>query len=171
MKRTLRLFSLAGLLAALTINAGLAQGRGRGYGAQGKPCPYALSQPNPNAGGWWARVRPSDARQKAFVEDSTKLHAHIRKAQFDLRQLEATKADAKTLESKQAEIDALRSRLHILQSANRALKQQIMQGSGGGRGWGRGMAGQGMGRGRGMGRGMRPGCPFAADAPAALPAK
>lgn len=148
MRQTWRILVLSGLLVAVTFSLALAQGRGRGQrggrgrGAQGAGCPYGLTQPNPNAGGWWTRVTPTDAAQQEFVQEVALLHNMIRQVQFELRSLEAANADAKTIAAKQTEIEVLRAMLHEVQFNNVVLKQQLM--------------GQGAGRGRGRG----PGCPY-----------
>jgi len=152
------MLAIGALLLALTLTFGFAQGRGagkgKGWGAQGKPCPYGLTQPNPNSGGWWTRVSPTDPKQKAFVEDVARLHTQIREKQFALRELEAAKASPETIKARQAEIDSLRAKLHDLQSSNRTLKQMMQNGRGRGRGqgicpYGNSPQGQ-MGQGRAM---------------------
>ncbi len=138
MKRTWTMLAAGVLFAALMTTPLLAQGwgRGRGYGARGLPCPYGYTQPNPNAGGWWTRVNPTDPQQKQFVEQVRALHEQIRQKQWELVQMQTNKADAGAIEAKQAEINALREQLHQLQVSNLDLKQQMMQQNGGGRGFG-----------------------------------
>lgn len=163
MKRVWMNVAVTTLVAALVISPVFAQGpgagRGNAYGAKGLPCPYGYTQPNPNAGGWWTRVNPTDPQQKQFVEQVKALHEHIRQKQWELAQMQANKADAKAVEAKQAEINALREQLHQLQFSNRELKQGIMQQNRGGRGFGGGGNGQGV-RQRMQMRGGNPNCPF-----------
>ncbi len=165
MKRTWTTIALTALVAALVVSPVWAQGRGagrgNGYGAKGLPCPYGYTQPNPNAGGWWTRVSPSDPQQKQFVEQVNALHAQIRQKQFELAQMQANNADASAIQAKQAEINALREQLHQLQYSNRDLKQGIMQTNRRGNGYGNG-AGNGNGiRQRLQKRdGTGPNCPF-----------
>lgn len=164
MKRVWTSLAVTTLVAALVISPVFAQGRGAGrgnaYGAKGQPCPYGYTQPNPNAGGWWTRVNPTDPQQKQFVEQVKALHEQIRQKQWELAQMRTNKADAKAIGAKQAEINALREQLHQLQSSNRELKQDIMQQNRGGRGFGGGGHGQGV-RQRAQMRGTNPNCPFA----------
>ncbi|MCC6441823.1 MAG: hypothetical protein IT210_00035 [Armatimonadetes bacterium] len=156
MRRFWKTLAMGGLLFTLTVTLIFAQGRGagKGYGAQSRGCPYGMNGANPNAGGWWARVNPSDAGQKAFVEKVSMLHSEIRENQVELKDLQAAKAPSQTVKSKQSEIDALRTKLHDLQVKNRSLKQRMMQSGGQGRGRGNcPMMGTGqgqMGRGAGM---------------------
>lgn len=163
MKRAWMNVAVTTLVAALVMSPAFAQGRGAGrgnaYGAKGQPCPYGYTQPNPNAGGWWTRVNPTDPQQKQFVEQVKALHEQIRQKQWELAQMQANKADAKAIEAKQAEISALREQLHQLQVSNRELKQSIMQQNRGGRGFGGGGNGQGV-RQRAQMRGGNPNCPF-----------
>lgn len=130
MKKAWTILTVSAVVAALVVSPLLAQGRGAGrgnaYGARGLPCPYGYTQPNPNAGGWWTRVNPTDPQQKAFVEQVKALHDQIRQKQFELAQLLANKADKTAIEAKQAEIDALREQLHQLQYSNREMKQSLM---------------------------------------------
>lgn len=130
MKKAWTILTVSAVVAALVVSPLLAQGRraGRGnaYGARGLPCPYGYTQPNPNAGGWWTRVNPTDPQQKAFVEQVKALHDQIRQKQFELAQLLANKADKTAIEAKQAEINALREQLHQLQYSNREMKQSLM---------------------------------------------
>lgn len=163
MKRAWTSIAVTALVAALVISPVFAQGRGAGrgnaYGAKGQPCPYGYTQPNPNAGGWWTRVNPTDPQQKQFVEQVKALHEQIRQKQWELAQMQANKADTAAIEAKQAEINALREQLHQLQVSNRELKQGIMQQNRGGRGFGGGGNGQGV-RQRTQMRGGNPNCPF-----------
>lgn len=130
MKKAWTILTVSAVVAALVVSPLLAQGRGAGrgkaYGARGLPCPYGYTQPNPNAGGWWTRVNPTDPQQKAFVEQVKALHDQIRQKQFELAQLLANKADKTAIEAKQAEINALREQLHQLQYSNREMKQSLM---------------------------------------------
>ncbi len=162
MKRAWTVVAVATVVTAMTISPVLAQGRGAGrgnaYGVRGIPCPYGYTQPNPNAGGWWTRVSPTDPQQKAFVEQVRALHDQIRRKQFELAQMQVNKADQSTIAAKQAEIDALREQLHQLQISNLELKQGIMQQNRGGRGFGG--SGQGV-RQRSQMRGTAPWCPYA----------
>jgi Spy/CpxP family protein refolding chaperone len=163
MKRAWTWIVVTTLLAAMVINPAFAQGRGAGrgnaYGAKGQPCPYGYTQPNPNAGGWWTRVNPTEPQEKQFVEQVKALHDQIRQKQFELTQMQANKADAKAIEAKQAEINALREQLHQLQVSNRELHQKMMQQNRGGSGYGG--AGNGYGnRARAQMRGTNPNCPF-----------
>ncbi|GIV15766.1 MAG: hypothetical protein KatS3mg022_1201 [Armatimonadota bacterium] len=158
MKRAWTVVAATTLVAALVVSPVFAQGRGAGrgnaYGAKGLPCPYGYTQPNPNAGGWWTRVTPTDPQQKQFVEQVKALHEQIRQKQWELVQMQANKADASAIEAKQAEINALREQLHQLQISNRDLKRDIMQ-----QGRRDGGNGQGM-RQRAQMRGGNPNCPF-----------
>ena len=112
MKKAWTILTVSAVVAALVVSPLFAQGRGAGrgnaYGARGLPCPYGYTQPNPNAGGWWTRVNPTDPQQKAFVEQVKALHDQIRQEQFELAQLLANKADKTAIEAKQAEINALK---------------------------------------------------------------
>lgn len=147
MKKAWTILTVSAVVAALVVSPLFAQGRGAGrgnaYGARGLPCPYGYTQPNPNAGGWWTRVNPTDPQQKAFVEQVKALHDQIRQEQFELAQLLANKADKTAIEAKQAEINALREQLHQLQVSNLEMKQSIMQENFSGRGFGGG-TGQGV---------------------------
>lgn len=157
MQRVWMPIAMTTLVAALLISHTWAQGRGVGrgnaYGAKGQPCPYGLTQPNPNAGGWWTRVDPTDPQQKQFVEQVRALHEQIRQKQWELAQMQANKVDTKAIEAKQAEVNALREQLHQLQVSNRELRQSILQQNRGGGN------GQGM-RQRARMRGSNPNCPF-----------
>lgn len=164
MKRAWMVLAVATAVTAMTISPVLAQGRGAGrgnaYGVRGIPCPYGYTQPNPNAGGWWTRVNPTDPQQKAFVEQVKALHEQIRQKQFELARMQANKADQSAIAAKQTEINALRDQLHQLQFSNRELKQGIMQQNRGGRGFGGGGNGQGVRQWSQM-RGTAPWCPYA----------
>lgn len=165
MGRAWTILTVSAVVTALVVSPLFAQGRGVGrgnaYGAKGQPCPYGYTQPNPNAGGWWTRVSPTDPQQKAFVEQVKALHEQIRQKQFELAQLQANKADSTAIEAKQAEINALREQLHQLQYSNREMKQSIMQEGRGGKRFGSANGnGQGV-RQRMQMRGTAPWCPYA----------
>lgn len=148
MKRVWMTLGVTMLVATLVMSPVLAQGRGAGrgnaYGAKGQPCPYGYTQPNPNAGGWWNRVAPAGPQQKQFVDQVKALHEQIRLQQRELAQMQVSGADAKAIEAKQAEINALREQLHQLQFSNREMKQGMMQQGRAGRGFGGGGNGQGV---------------------------
>lgn len=162
MKRVWMTMAFAVLVTTVALSPVLSQGRGGGrgnaYGAKGQPCPYGYMQPNPNAGGWWTRVDPTNPQQKQFVEQVMRLHEEIRQKQFELAQLQKAKADQAAIDAKQAEIQALRSQLHQLQSSNRELKQGMMQQNRGGMRYGTGN-GQGV-RQRMQMRGSALWCPY-----------
>lgn len=100
-------------------------GPGAGYGRSGMPCPFGYTQPNPNAGGWWTRVKPTTKEQKAFVDEVTSLHEQIRQRQFELNNLRISKGDPKRIASLENELADLRTRLHDVMVKNRTLMTQM----------------------------------------------
>jgi hypothetical protein len=88
----------------------------------------AAAPPGAGAGaGWWSRVDPQTDAERAYVAEVTRLHQEIRDRQCQLLDLRAGNAGAKAIAGKQAEIDALRDRLHDLNLRNRELHQRLMQ--------------------------------------------
>lgn len=75
-------------------------------------------------GGWWTRVQPQTAEQRAFVDQVKSLHSQIRAAQAA---------------GDQAKVRTLRTRLHDVMMKNRSVLQQMMMASprGGGMGAGK----------------------------------
>jgi len=165
MKRAWTTIAVTALVTALAVSTLFAQGRGAGrgnaYGAKGQPCPYGYTQPNPNAGGWWTRVSPTDPQQKQFAAQVQKLHEQIRQKQFELAQMQASAADAQAIAAKQAEMSHLREQLHQLQFSHREMKQGMMQGNRGGKGYSRdGGTGNGVRQRLQRRDGTGPNCPF-----------
>lgn len=162
MTRVWMTFGVVTAVATLVMSPVLAQGRGAGrgnaYGAKGQPCPYGYTQPNPNAGGWWNRVTPNEPQQKQFVDQVKRLHGQIQLKQRELAQMQTNGADAKAIEAKQVEINALREQLHPLQFSNREMRQGMMQQGRAGKGFNGAGNGQGL-RQRTQQRGDNPNCP------------
>lgn len=100
-------------------------GRGAGFGKMGMPCPFGYTQPNPNAGGWWTRVKPVTKEQKAFIDEVAKLHNQIRERQWELNRLRASNGDPKKIASLEKELNDLRTRLHDVMINNQALMRQM----------------------------------------------
>jgi hypothetical protein len=183
---------------ALVANAALAQGRGMGQGrgagggmgmrrgagagwcnGQGPGAGLRNGQGlGAGAGGWWTRVTPKTAEQKAFVDRVTKLHADIRTTNLEIATLRSKNAPQDQVAQKQSEVAGLRAELSKVTQSNTALLKELgvpvgygvcdgtgpkancpMAGSGQGRG-----PGCGMGRGNGMGlrngTGPNPNCPL-----------
>lgn len=137
MKRTWQVLAMGSLLLALVASTGFAQ-RQRATQGQGALARVRTRDAhtqrvgrgqggkiNPQAGGWWNRVNPTDPPQQAFAQEVAALHNQIREAQLALRQLETAQADPQIIAAKQAEIAALRARLHGVQFNNQALRQSI----------------------------------------------
>jgi len=125
MKKTALTAATVVLVLALSITLVWAQGRGAGYGRIGQPCPYGYTQPNPNAGRWWTRVKPTTPEQKAFVDEVSRLHKQIREKQFEMAQLRASGGAEAKIAAIQKDVDKLREKLYNVMIENRELRQQM----------------------------------------------
>lgn len=137
MKRTWQILMMGGLVLALTAASGLAQGRGRGGQGRGWCCQGG----GQGTGCWLTRVTPTDPKEKAFVEQVTKLQTEIRDEQVALATLQKGGARSTALDEQKTVVENLRTQFRELMTKNSELQQQIMKRCGGGPGWcgGRGM--------------------------------
>jgi hypothetical protein len=151
MKRTWQILMMVGLVLALTAASGLAQGRGwcgqgRGWGCQGGG--------GRGAGCWLTRVTPTDPKEKAFVEQVSKLQTEIRDEQAALATLQKSGASSTALDAQKSVLENLHTQFRELMTKNSELQQQIVKRYGG-PGW----CG-------GRGPGCWANCPLGAAAPA-----
>ncbi|MGC8667343.1 MAG: hypothetical protein ACP5VE_04395 [Chthonomonadales bacterium] len=114
-----------GALAASTFGAVWAQGRGRmggfGPGAGRGACLRAGNGMAFAGGGWWTRVTPRTAEEKALVARVTELHNALRSARADLWAMQARKAPAKEIAAQQQKILNLQAELQSVTQKNEAL--------------------------------------------------
>jgi len=131
MKRTWQILMMGGLVLALTAASGFAQGRGRGGQGRGW-CGQGAG-----LGGdcWLTRVTPTDPKEKAFVEQVTKLQTEIRDEQTALTTLQKSGASSTALDAQKGILENLRAQFRELMAKNSELQQQITKRCGGGPGW------------------------------------
>lgn len=131
MKRTWQILTMGSLVLVLTAASSFAQGRGwcgqgRGWCGQGG---------GPGAGCWLTCVTPTDPKEKAFVEQVTKLQSEIRDEQMALATLQKSGASSTALDAQKAVLEKLRVQFRELMTQNKELQQQIIKRCGGGAGW------------------------------------
>jgi hypothetical protein len=147
----MKILMMGGLVLALTAASGFAQGRGWCGMGRGWCCPGG----GQGAGCWLTRVTPADAKEKAFVEQTTKLQTEIRDEQMALATLQKGGASSTAVDEQKTVLENLRAQFRELMTKNSELQQQIAKRTGAGPGW----------RG-GRGSGCWANCPLGVTAPA-----
>lgn len=116
------LASIALPVSAQRCGAGMGMGRRAGMGAgMGARC-YA------GAGGgygWWTRVEPKTAQQRAFVARVTELHNQIQAQSAQIASLRAQKNTQKQIAACQKKITSLRAELQKVTRANASLLKEM----------------------------------------------
>ncbi len=151
MKRTWQILMMGSLVLALTAASGFAQGRGgcgqgRGWCGQGG---------GRGAGCLLTRVTPTDPKEKAFVEQVSKLQTEIRDEQAALATLQKSGASSTALDAQKGVLENLHTQFREVMTKNSELHQQMVKRYGGGPGWG-----------GGRGQGCWANCPLGMTAPA-----